>query len=174
MAAAHQHDVDGAKRFRDELRAAREEVKSRAPGYAAKPIYQTGARAKDLWVDAEIAAAEGNGASAQEALRQVVALEPTVIASDGAYPGRASACERLGELALGAGRDREAVEHLECALERTPGRSRTLRLAALAAEHTGNKARAAELWEALGHNWAQADADFSGASDLRVHGPEHP
>jgi hypothetical protein len=169
IAAARRHDVVTAEQQRTELEAAREAAAKLAPGYAARPAYQTAARATLLRVDAEIAVTQGNVAAAEDMFRQALPLEAAVLASDGAYPGRASSCERLGELALAAGRALEAADRFACALEQTPGRSRTLRLAALAADRKGDSARAADFWQSLARNWARADADFTGLAELRAH-----
>jgi tetratricopeptide (TPR) repeat protein len=168
-AAARGRDIERAKQYRAELKAAHEQAAEFAPRYTAQAVYQAAARADDLRVDAEIAAAEGKVAAAEEALRQVIPLEATEAASDGANPGRISSYERLGELALGAGRNREAADDFARALERTPGRSNTLHQAALAAERLGENARAADLWSALARNWADADADFPGVAAMRAH-----
>jgi hypothetical protein len=166
-AAARRHELEGAKKHAADLKREHDEAAALAPRYAGA-AYRTADRIDELHVEAEIAAAEGRVAAAEGALRQAIPLEDTMAQTEGAEPWRVSSFERLGDLALAAGRNQEAADDFARALERVPGRSRALRGAAVAAERLGDGARAADAWRALARNWTRADADFPGVAEAQA------
>jgi len=172
-AAARRHELDGAKKHAADLKREHEEAATLAPRYAGV-AYRTADRIDELHVEAEIAAAEGRIAAAEAAFRQAIPLEDSLAQTEGAEPWRVSSYERLGDLALAAGRNQEAADDFARALERVPGRSRALRGAAIAAERLGDGARAADGWRALAHNWSHADADFPGVAEAQSRAPQAP
>jgi len=66
--------------------------------------------------------------------------------------------EQLGDLLLERGRPAEAMEAFQAALKIYPGRFRGLYGAALAAEQTGDTARAQEYYTKLATQTAKSDA----------------
>jgi tetratricopeptide (TPR) repeat protein len=167
IAASRRHDLAAARRFAAEMKVDQQQAAALAPSFV-DAAYKDGDRIDALHVDAEIAAADGRVADAEGALRAALPLEDTEMQSGGAQPGRSSSYERLGELAMAAGRNQEAADDFAHALERVPGRSRALYASAIAAERTGATALAGDRWRALRENWAKADPDFPGVAEARA------
>jgi tetratricopeptide (TPR) repeat protein len=166
-AAARRHELEGAKKHAADLKKAHEQAVTMAPNYVNGP-YKTANRVDELHVDAEIAIAEGKVAAAEAILRQAIPLEESLTQTEGAEPWRVSSYERLGELALAAGRNQEAADDFARALDHVPGRSRALWGAAVAAERLGDGVRAADQWRALARNWSRADPDFPGLVEAQA------
>ncbi len=166
-AAARLGEVPRARRLLGEMRAQEALAARQAPGYYGEPE-RLEAEAAGLRVQAEIEAAQAHVAAAEAALRRAVPHEDTLAQTDGAQPAVMTSYERLGEVLLAAGRAADAGAALSAALERTPGRSRALLLAARAAERAGDREGAAERWRALAANWQRADPGLPDAAEARA------
>lgn len=136
LSAAKRGDIDKAKDAATRLKALREKTEARANGaYRAKII-----AVSELEVQAAIAVAQNDMATAEERLKNAVAIEATLGAPSGPPVPVKPSFEMYGEFLLAAGRKSEAAEQFEQSLTRTPNRTKSVAGLALAQPQTSDTA----------------------------------
>ncbi len=122
LSAAKRGDIDKAKDAASRLNALREKTEARANGaYRAKII-----AVSELEVEAAIATAQNDMDTAEELLKNAVAIEATLNAPSGPPVPMKPSFEMYGEFLLAAGRTSEAAEQFAHSLMRTPNRTKSV------------------------------------------------
>ncbi len=153
LGRAHTGDLDGARKAIARMQQLRDATKEAKFDYFKRHLeLQTQAAA--AW----IACAEGKKDEAMEMLLRAADSED-ILGKHPVSPGALVPIrEQLGDLLLERGRPAEAAEAFQAALKIYPGRFRGLYGAALAAEQSGDKARAQECYAKLATQTAKSDA----------------
>jgi tetratricopeptide (TPR) repeat protein len=153
LGRAHTGDLDGARKAIARMQQLRDATKEAKFDYFKRHL-ELQTQAASAW----IAYAEGKKDEAIEMLRQAADSEDSL----GKHPVSPGALvpirEQLGDLLLDRGRPAEATEAFRAALKIYPGRFRGLYGAAMAAEQSGDKARAKEYYAKLATQTAKSDA----------------
>jgi tetratricopeptide (TPR) repeat protein len=153
LGRAHTGDLDGARKAIARMQQLRDATKEAKFDYFKRHL-ELQTQAASAW----IVYAEGKKDEAIEMLRQAADSEDSL----GKHPVSPGALvpirEQLGDLLLDRGRPAEATEAFRAALKIYPGRFRGLYGAAMAAEQSGDKARAKEYYAKLATQTAKSDA----------------
>jgi tetratricopeptide (TPR) repeat protein len=153
LGRAHTGDLDGAREAIVRMQQLRDATKEAKFDYFKRHL-ELQTQAASAW----IAYAEGKKDEAIEMLRRAADSED-ILGKHPVSPGALVPIrEQLGDLLLELGRPAEATEAFQAALKIYPGRFRGLYGAALAAEQTGDKARAQECYTKLATQTAKSDA----------------
>ncbi len=160
LSSAARGDAAAAKARAQELRALRRQFSGGDPNIPTKM------EILELYVTAAAAQAQGNIPSALTDLRRAVTLEEKLPPPSG--PAFAlSSHERLGELLLRSGKQKEASAEFARAIYVHPGRTRSLLGAARSAAQGYDPGAAAEIYQKLVVAWDQADAAWPGLTEAR-------
>jgi tetratricopeptide (TPR) repeat protein len=153
LGRVHTGDLDGARRAIARMQQLRDATKEAKFDYFKRHL-ELQTQAASAW----IAYAEGKKDEAIEMLRRAADSED-ILGKHPVSPGALVPIrEQLGDLLLEQGRPAEATGAFQAALKIYPGRFRGLYGAALAAEQTGDKARAQEYYTKLAAQTAKSDA----------------
>ena len=159
LVAAHNRDAATAERMAAELRALRE-------AFAGRPL---GKRigVQELSVRAVLAAAQNRTDEAVAMMREATKLEEELSPPSGPPDFLQPSHELLGEILLQAKRPAEAAAQFAVALQRQPGRARSLLGAARAAAASKDDAAAAAAYQTLLKQWHRADASLPELREAR-------
>jgi len=153
LGRAHTGDLDGAHKAIVRMQELRDATKEAKFDYFKQHL-ELQMQAASAW----IAYAEGKKEQAIEMLRRSADAED-VLGKHPVSPGALVPIrEQLGSLLLELGRAKEAGKEFQAALKIYPGRFRGLYGAALAAEQSGDKPSAQQLYAKLAAQTAQSDA----------------
>ena len=153
LGRAHTSDLDGARKAIARMRQLREATKDAKFDYFKQHL-DLQMQAASAW----IAYAEGKKDEAIEMLRRSADAED-VLGKHPVSPGALVPIrEQLGSALLDMGRPKEAGQEFQAALKIYPGRFRAMYGAALAAEQTGDKQAAQQLYAKLATQTAKAEA----------------
>ncbi len=165
LAAAEAGNLDAARAARTALAAAR--AAHQAPGRDAEV---SAILLHEL--DASLALAEGREADALAHLDAAVAAEAALPFDFGPPDVVKPSYERYGEVLLSLGRPSAAQAMFAQALERAPGRARSLLGLARAADAAGDHATATHTYGALRRLWHRADKALPERQEMMV--PDEP
>jgi tetratricopeptide (TPR) repeat protein len=158
MAAAVSGSAE-ADKLLAELRSLREQSQD---AYATKMM-----EVRELEIVALLSAARNNYDEAIATLKKATALEEEMSPPSGPPSLVKPSHELLGEILLRAGRPKEAAGQFAIALQRQPGRARSLLGAARAAAQQRDRAKASAAYAELLRLWNQADASLPELREAR-------
>lgn len=159
LVAAHNKDSATAEKIIAELRAMRAALAGR-PLANRIGVYE-------LSVAAVLAAAQNRTDEAVASMREATKLEEQLSPPSGPTDFFKPSHELFGEILLQAGRPKEAAEQFAVALQRQPGRARSLLGAARAAAATKDDAKAVASYTSLLKQWQRADASLPELREAR-------
>lgn len=152
LGAARAGDAAGSRKEIERLRELQARLTQRNIAYWAQQV-DIQANIASAWV----LRTEGKGAEALAAMRaaarQEDATEKNVVTPGSLLPAR----ELLGDMLMELGQPAEALKEYEASIAKEPNRFRGLYGAALAAERSGDRARARAHYEKLASVCAQSD-----------------
>lgn len=159
LVAAHNKDAATAGKMAAELRALRE-------AFAGRPL---GKRigVQELSITAVLAAAQNRTDEAIAMMREATKLEEELSPPSGPPSFFQPSHELLGEILLQAKRPAEAAAQFAVALQRQPGRARSLLGAARAAAASKDDAAADAAYKTLLKQWHRADASLPELREAR-------
>jgi len=172
LCALAAEDTAGARRELDAMRASpgkAEEAHSHGGSTMTYGGPRGGASVPEALgkeLEAKLAQARGDRAAAVTLAKEAAAAEDAITFEFGPPVVVKPAHELLGEILLEQGRAAEARAEFETALAHAPGRSLSLLGLARAAAKSGDAAASCEAYAALAKNWARADQDLPGRSEL--------
>jgi hypothetical protein len=165
FAAARRGDEPAVGRALAEYRAA----VALAPVVPGQVSFADRAREDEILVAGILALAQRKHAAAIAKLAEACELHEKLVGAEYfASPDRVPIEEYLGEAYLAAGQAKEARAAYQRALEKVPGRSRSILGAARAARALGDTAAAAELDASLARTWASAEDGWPGLDEVRA------